>query len=78
MTWDPLIPVHTTSDASNRITDDLVQHLASRDLVHVQEQVDTSANDGGQQSEKAVYVVNSLSAESNGSRVVAKLVLDHE
>ncbi len=67
-----------TIQASNRITDQLVQQLASRDLVPVQEQVNTSANNGNQQSEKAVYVVNSLSAESNGSRVVAKLVLDHE
>ena len=71
-----------TMEASNRITDALVQQLASRDLVPVQEQVNTpSANNGGgnsQPGEKAVYVVNSLSAESHGSRVVATLVLDHE
>jgi len=67
-----------TSEAANRITDQLVEQLASRDLVAVQEQVNSSANNGNQHSEKAVYVVNSLSAESNGSRVVAKLVLDHE
>jgi len=64
--------------ASNRITDTLVQQLASRDLVPVHEQVNTSASDGTQQSEKAVYVVNSLSAQSHGSRVVATLVLDHQ
>lgn len=71
-----------TMEASNRITDALVQQLASRDLVPVQEQVNTPpANAGGgnsQPGEKAVYVVNSLSAESHGSRVVATLVLDHE
>jgi len=65
-------------EASNRITDTLVEQLASRDLVPVKEQVDTSASDDTQQSEKAVYVVNSLSADSHGSRVVASLVLDHE
>ena len=64
--------------AANRITDQLVEQLASRDLVAVQEQVNSSANDSNQQSEKAVYVVNSSPGESNGSRVVAKLVLDHE
>ncbi len=67
-----------TMEASNRITDTLVQQLQSRDLVPVREQVNTAANDGTQQSEKAVYVVNSLSTESNGSRVIASLVLDHE
>jgi hypothetical protein len=64
--------------AANPITDRLVEQLASRDLVAVQEQVNSSANNSNQHSEKAVYVVNSLSTESNGSRVVAKLVLDHE
>ena len=67
-----------TSEAANRITDQLVEQLASRDLVAVQEQVNSSANNSNQHSEKAVYVVNSLSTESNGSRVVARLVLDHE
>lgn len=74
-------PAPATGDvleASNRITDTLVEQLASRDLVPVKEQVDTSANDDTQQSEKAVYVVNSLSADSHGSRVVASLVLDHQ
>ncbi|MBT9331044.1 DUF4384 domain-containing protein [Paracidobacterium acidisoli] len=69
-------------EASNRITDALVQQLASRDLVPVQEQVNTPATSNGGSSgesgEKAIYVVNSLSAESHGSRVVASLVLDHE
>jgi len=64
--------------AANSITDQLVEQLASRDLVAVQEQVNSSAANNNQHSEKAVYVVNSLSTESNGSRVVAKLVLDHE
>jgi len=71
-------PAGGVLEASNRITDTLVNQLASRDLVPVKEQVDTSANDDTQQSEKAVYVVNSLSADSHGSRVVASLVLDHE
>jgi hypothetical protein len=76
-------PVQTggTLEASNRITDALVQQLASRDLVPVQEQVNTppaSTGSSSQPGEKAVYVVNSLSAESHGSRVVATLVLDHE
>jgi len=78
----PDTPAPATTDgmleASNHITDQLVEQLASRDLVPVREQVNTSASDGAQQSEKAVYVVNSLSAESHGSRVVATLVLDHE
>jgi hypothetical protein len=67
-----------TLEASNRITDSLVQELASRDLVPVREQVNTSANDDTQQSEKAVYVVNSLTADAHGSRVVAALILDHQ
>jgi hypothetical protein len=67
-----------TLKATNSITDQLVEQLASRDLVAVQEQVNSSADNSKQHSEKAVYVVNSLSTESNGSRVVAKLVLDHE
>ena len=73
------VPTSSSStSAANHITDQLVEQLASRDLVAVQEQVNSSANNSNQHSEKAVYVVNSLSAESNGSRVVAKLVLDHE
>jgi hypothetical protein len=73
-------PVSTgnTMEASSRITDTLIQQLSSRDLVPVREQVNTTANDSTQKSEKAVYVVNSLPAESHGSRVVASLVLDHE
>jgi hypothetical protein len=68
----------STLKAANDITDQLVEQLTSRDLVAVQEQVNSSANNNNQHSEKAVYVVNSLSTEPNGSRVVAKLVLDHE
>ena len=71
-------PNSETLEASNRITDTLIQQLSSRDLVPVREQVNTSASDGAQQSEKAIYVVNSLSSGSQESRVVASLVLDHE
>lgn len=71
----------TTLEADNRITDALIQRLTSRDLIPVQEQVNTpSASIGSnpQPGEKAVYVVNSVSADAHGSRVVASLVLDHQ
>jgi len=69
-------------EAMNRVPDDLVQRLASRDLIPVQEQVNTPASGTGsgsaQSGEKAIYVVNSVASQGDSSRVVAKLVLDHQ
>ena len=63
-------------EAANRIPDELVQRLASRDLVLVDEekvsQPATATHDG----EKAVYVVSKLGVDP--SQVVAKIVLHHE
>ena len=64
--------------ASNHIPDTLVQQLVSRDLVPVQEEVNTPATDAIQQSEKAVYVVNAISDESEGKTLVAKVLLHHQ
>jgi hypothetical protein len=74
-------PVKSTSpppdqvEASNRISDDLVQKLKSRDLMEVedppQEAKDTSLG------ENATYVVSQGKGNSSASQVFANLVLDH-
>jgi hypothetical protein len=62
-------------EASNRISDDLVQSLKSRDLTEVedppQETKDTSLG------ENAIYVVSEGKGNSTPSQVYANLVLDH-
>jgi hypothetical protein len=71
----------TLLEAANHVPDELIQRLASRDLIPVQEQVNTPASDSAgsaQSGEKAIYVVNSLAAKGDASRVVATMVLDHE
>jgi Domain of unknown function (DUF4384) len=65
-------------EATNRIPDELVQKLASRDLSLVQEEVDDPvAGDKG--GEKAVYVVSKVSyVKNNIPRVVASVTLHHQ
>jgi hypothetical protein len=62
-------------EASNRISDDLVESLKSRDLMEVedppQETKDTSLG------ENAIYVVSQGKGNSAPSQVFANLVLDH-
>jgi hypothetical protein len=63
------------AEASNRISDDLVQSLKSRDLMEVedppQETKDISLG------ENAIYVVSKGKGNSTPSQVFANLVLDH-
>jgi hypothetical protein len=75
---DPAKPTTPSSDqveASNRISDELVQHLKSRDLMEVedppQETKDPSLG------ENAMYVVSQGKGNGSASQVFADLVLDH-
>jgi hypothetical protein len=75
---DPAKPVTPGSDqveASNRISDELVQRLKSRDLMEVedppQEAKDTFLG------ENAMYVVSQGKGNGAASQVFADLVLDH-
>jgi hypothetical protein len=75
---DPAKPTTPSSDqieASNRISDELVQHLKSRDLMEVEDppQETKSASLG----ENAMYVVSQGKGNSSASQVFADLVLDH-
>ena len=64
-------------EATNRIPDDLVEKLASRDLTLVTEQkVDQKAS-ASTNGEKAVYVVAKQSAASS-HEVVARITLNHQ
>lgn len=65
-------------EASNRIPDDLVQRLASRDLTLVsEEKVDQKAT-ASTSGEKAVYVVAKQDAASPTHEVVARITLNHQ
>lgn len=65
-------------EASNRIPDDLVQRLASRDLTLVsEEKVDQKAT-ASAAGEKAVYVVARQDAQSPTHEVVARITLNHQ
>jgi hypothetical protein len=65
-------------EATNRIPDELVQKLASRDLSLVQEEVDDPVT-GDKGGEKAVYVVSKVSyVKNNIPRVVASVTLHHQ
>jgi Domain of unknown function (DUF4384) len=68
-------PAQSQVEASNRISDDLVQKLQSRDLMEVedppQETKDPSLG------ETAIYVVSQGKGDSAASQVFANLVLDH-
>jgi hypothetical protein len=76
----PASPVPaTTEEASNRISDALIQQLNSRDLTPVKEEVNDQQSDEDHPGEKAFYVVNKMSATAtSASRIVANLVLDHK
>jgi Domain of unknown function (DUF4384) len=75
---DPAKPVTPSSDqveASNRISDDLVQHLKSRDLMEVEDPPqETKSTSLG---ENAMYVVSQGKGNGSASQVFADLVLDH-
>ena len=68
-------PVADQVEASNRISDELVQKLQSRDLMEVedppQETKDPSLG------ENAIYVVSQGKGNNAASQVFANLVLDH-
>jgi hypothetical protein len=72
---EPAAPTSEQVEASNRISDDLVQKLKSRDLMEVedppQETKDPSLG------ENAMYVVSQSKGNSAPSQVFANLVLDH-
>jgi len=72
---EPASPTSEQVEASNRISDDLVQKLKSRDLMEVedppQETKDPSLG------ENAMYVVSQGKGDSSASQVFANLVLDH-
>jgi uncharacterized protein DUF4384 len=72
---NPAISAPTRVEANNRISDDLVQSLKSRDLMEVedppQETKDPSLG------ENAIYVVSQGKGTSAPSQVFANLVLDH-
>jgi hypothetical protein len=66
----------STMQADNRINDQLVQKLQSRDLTLVKEtSQETKDADYG---EKAVYVVSNGTGKTAASSVFSDLVLDHE
>ena len=68
-------PAQDQVEAANRISDDLVQKLQSRDLMEVedppQETKDPSLG------ETAIYVVSQGKGNNSASQVFANLVLDH-
>lgn len=66
-----------TLQADNRITDDLVQRLQSRDLTLVKDTSQQETKDA-EYGEKAIYVVSNGTEKSAASRVFSDLVLDHE
>ena len=76
-------PAHDTSAipdtlrADNRITDQLVERLQSRDLTLVKE-TSQQETKGAEFGEKAIYVVSKGSGKNAASRVFSDLVLDHE
>ncbi len=71
-------PAGEILEAVNRIPDDLVQRLASRDLTLVNEQkVDQKSSETGD-GEKAVYVVAKENADSPSHEVVARITLNHQ
>ena len=69
-----------TMEASNHIPDELMEHLAGRDLTLVQEQqVDDAPSASDASGEKAVYVVsNGVPPGARGPQVVAAVMLRHD
>jgi hypothetical protein len=75
---DPTSPATGTPiqiEAANRISDDLVQSLKSRDLTEVEDPPQETSD--GALGEKAIYVVSKGKGSSTPSQVFANLVLDH-
>lgn len=66
-----------TLQADNRITDELVQRLQSRDLTLVKDTSQQETKDA-EYGEKAIYVVSKGAGKNAASRVFSDLVLDHE
>jgi len=74
----PLSPGPTQDqqvEAANRISDDLVQKLQSRDLMEVEDPPQETK--GPSLGETAIYVVSQGKGSSTASQVFANLVLDH-
>jgi hypothetical protein len=67
-----------TLEASNHIPDDLVQRLASRDLVLVAEQKVEDAPKASSSGEKAVYVVAKQDKDAPIHEVVTRITLNHQ
>lgn len=65
-------------EASNHIPDDLVQRLASRDLVLVSEQKVGDSPKASSSGENAVYVVAKQDSQSPAHEVVTRITLNHQ
>ncbi|HTZ58668.1 MAG TPA: DUF4384 domain-containing protein [Acidobacteriaceae bacterium] len=63
-------------EASNRISDQLIKNLQSRDLMEVVDPPQETKNSS--LGENAVYVVSQGKSNSTASQVFANLVLDHQ
>jgi Domain of unknown function (DUF4384) len=63
-------------EASNRISDDLVKKLQSRDLMEVEDPPQETKDPG--LGENAIYVVSQGKGNNAASQVFANLVLDHQ
>lgn len=74
----PRQPKGQILEASNHIPDDLVQRLASRDLVLVTEQKVEDAPKASSSGEKAVYVVAKQDSQSPAHEVVTRITLNHQ
>ncbi|MGB6686931.1 MAG: DUF4384 domain-containing protein [Terracidiphilus sp.] len=66
------------TEAENRIPDEFVRRLSSRDLTLVDEQKVNETSKGDVQGEKAVYVVSKGMGPDSNSQVVLSLDLRHE
>jgi hypothetical protein len=69
--------VHADLDADNRITDQFVQRLQSRDLTLVKgiSEQETKDADYG---EKAIYVVSKGTGKNAAACVFSNIILDHK
>jgi len=65
-------------EAANKIPDEFVKGLASRDLTLVDEQKVDESSKPDVQGEKAIYVVSKSAAPDSNSQVVLSLELRHE
>jgi hypothetical protein len=74
-TAPPAGPVQDQVEASNRISDELVQKLQTRDLTEVEDAPQETKDPA--LGETAIYVVSQGKGDSAASQVFANLVLDH-